>query len=99
MRLQATTDWITIYKLYDDPKNPMLFVARSYKDLVNQMRQIPFDRPATNAEHRKLSKDFFEMWDGTVLDDSSDKAFVKSLIKSGYLRYISSTYKPERYES
>tara|TARA_R100000742_G_C4277112_1_gene98701 strand:+ start:649 stop:948 length:300 start_codon:yes stop_codon:yes gene_type:complete len=93
MKLQATQHWVSIYKLYDDPKNPMMFIARSYKDLVAQMRQIPFDQPKTNEQHRKLSKEFFSMWDGTILDDSSDKAFVKSLIKSGYLRHISSTPK------
>ena len=91
MRLKTTLDWDVIYKLYDDPKNPNIFVARSYQNLVQQMREIPFDKPKTNKEHRKLSKEFFAMWDGTVLDDSSDKAFIKSLIKSGYLIPVGAT--------
>ena len=88
MRLKITEQWTTIYKLYDDPKNPEIFIARSYKSLVTQMRKIPFDQPETNAIHRSTSKEFFKMWDGTLLDDSSDKAFVQSLIKAGFLRIL-----------
>ena len=89
MKLETTYLWECIYKMEGS-----VFVARSYYDLVKQMRAVPFDQPTTNKEHRETTKRVFWEWDNTTLDDTDDKTFVRSLIDCGYVRILSANRKP-----
>ena len=91
MKLQTTYKWECLYKMEGE-----VFVSESYSDLVSQMRKIPFDRPSTNKEHRETTKRAFYEWDRTILDDTSDKSFILSLIDCNYLKVLSCNRKPLR---
>ena len=91
MRLQTTYKWECVYKMDGE-----MFVSNSYKNLVKQMRMLVYSQPRSNGEHRIQTKERFYNWDKTILDTSSDKAFVLSLIECGYVRVLSCSRKALR---
>tara|TARA_R100000995_G_C3482716_1_gene125053 strand:- start:516 stop:797 length:282 start_codon:yes stop_codon:yes gene_type:complete len=84
MKLKTTYKWECVYKMDGE-----MFVADSYSNLVKQMREIVYSQPRSNSEHRRDTKKRFYKWDRTIIDDSSDKAFVLDLINCGYLKVLS----------
>jgi len=71
-----------------------MFISDSYSDLVRQMRMIVYSQPSTNAQHRQDTKKRFYNWDGTIIDDTSDKSFILSLIEMGYVEVLSCVREP-----
>ena len=89
MRIETTYKWECVYKMDGE-----MFISNSYKSLVKQMRMLVYSQPLSNSEHRSQTKERFYNWDKTILDRSSDKAFVLSLIDCGYVRVLSCNRKP-----
>ena len=88
MKLHTTYKWECVYDMEGE-----IFIASSYKKLVEQMRAIVYSQPTTNEQHRADTKKRFYKWDKTELNDSSDKEFVLSLIHCGYLKVLTCTRK------
>ena len=89
MKIITSYKWEVIYQMEKE-----IFVSDSYSDLVEQMRMIVYSQPQTNEEHRLQTQERFYNWDKTVLDVSSDEAFVKSLIKNKYVKVLGASRKP-----
>ena len=83
IKIETTEEWQNIYKA-----DGHTFVSTSYEDLVRQFRNMLFDYTENNKEYMKIAKSLHEDWDGSKLDDSSEEAFVESMIETGYLKHI-----------